>query len=608
VRGLVPALLLLATSAVTIPPRRGVVSRPREREVPGVVGSPTARPSGGARPIPRFEDLAKKAGLTVSHIASPEKMYIVEAMSGGVGFIDCDNDGKLDIVVANGSTVDRYKKGGDLMVTLYHQDGTNGDLRFSDITQSAGLTTRGWGMGVAVGDFNNDGWQDLYVTGYGGGVLYENLGNCKFKDVTEQAGVRAEGFQQGAAWGDYDRDGNVDLFVTRYLHFDVNHIPENIKNGCPLMSVRVHCGPLGLAGDTNFLFRNRGGGDFEDVTKKAGVDNSPGSYGMQPLWFDYDNDGWPDLYVSNDAGPNYLYHNQHDGTFEDVSAISGTSVDANGNPQGSMAVDAADIDHDGLLDLFVANFMFQYSTLYWNRGPQWFEDISAQAHLIAPTSPYVGWGGGFLDVDNSGWADILVTFGHVYPQADLITGYGTYRQPIKLFRNNHDRTFEDVSTMSGLDKFRRSWRGVAFGDVNNDGKVDAVVVDADGPPLLLINRTQTTNHAVLFRLVGTKSNRAAIGARVTVLAGDLKQFDEVRGGTGLFSQNDLRLHFGLGQNTVMNTVEVSWPSGAEETFQNLPTDFIYTIEESKGVQKKVSFATADSSSAVVHGNPTRHIN
>ncbi len=604
-RGLVSVLLLVAC-VTQAPAGQRDTSGARGQEKRSSKVSPASQAAGMAPLIPKFEDVAKKAGLTASHIASPDKMYIVEAMSGGVGFIDCDNSGKLDIVIANGSTVDRYRKGGDLMVTLYHQDGKNGELHFTDITQSAGLNTRGWGMGVAVGDFNNDGWQDLYVTGYGGGVLYQNLGNCKFKDVTAAAGVRAEGFQQGAAWGDYDRDGYVDLFVSRYLHFDASHIPENIKNGCPLMSVKVHCGPLGLLGETNVLFRNRGDGTFEDVTKKAGVDNSPGSYGMQPLWFDYDNDGWPDLYVSNDAGPNYLYHNKRDGTFEDVSAISGTAVDANGKPQGSMAVDAADIDHDGLLDLFVANFMFQYDTLYWNRGPQWFEDISAQAHLVTPTSPYVGWGGGFLDFDNSGWPDILVTNGHVYPQADLIQGYGTYRQPIKLFRNNHDRTFEDVSTVSGVDKFRRSWRGVAFGDVNNDGKIDAVVVDADGPPLLLINRTQTANHAVQFHLIGTKSNRAAIGARVTVSAGDLKQFNEVRGGASLFSQNDLRLHFGLGQNALMNSVEVSWPSGAKDSFQNLPADFIYTIEESAGIEKKVPFATADPS-GVTHAGPLSRI-
>jgi len=542
-------------------------------------------------PVPRFEDVAKQVGLTVSHISAPEKRSIIETVSGGVGFIDCDNDGKLDILLVNGSTVDRYRKGGDPMVTLYHQDA---DLKFTDITKSAGLTRKGWGMGVAVADFDNDGWQDLYVTGFGGNVLYHNLGNCKFEDVTEKAGLRVGGFGQGAAWGDYDRDGYVDLFVARYVHLDINHLPEFGSKECTIMSVKVHCGPLGLAGETNFLFRNRGDGTFEDVTKKAGVDNSPGAYGMQPLWFDYDNDGWPDLYVSNDAGPNYLYHNNRNGTFEDVSLISGTAVDADGKPQGSMGVDAADIDHDGLLDLFVPDYALQSDALYWNRGPSGFEDISASAHLAEPTYPYVGWGAGFIDVDNSGWVDILVTNGHVYPQADSIEGSAPYYEPIQLFRNNHDRTFEDVSALSGLDKFRRSWRGVAFGDVNNDGKVDILVLDADGPPLLLINRTETTNHAALFRLIGTKSNKAAIGARVTVTAGDLRQLDEVRGGASLFSQNDLRLHFGLGQHTIMDNVEIAWPSGKQETYENLAAGFIYTITEGAGIPQKTPFSIQDS--------------
>jgi hypothetical protein len=540
--------------------------------------------------VPRFEDVAKQAGLTVDHISSPEKKYIVETMSGGVGFIDCDNDGKLDIVIVNGSTVDRYRRGGDTMVTLYHQDA---DLHFTDITKSAGLTRKGWGMGVAVADFDNDGWQDLYITGFGGNALYRNLGNCKFEDVTDKAGVRVGGFGQGAAWGDYDRDGYVDLFVARYLQLDINNLPEFGSRSCTIMSVKVHCGPLGLPGDTNFLFRNRGDGTFEDVTKKAGVDNSPGAYGMQPLWFDYDNDGWPDLYVSNDAGPNYLYHNNRDGTFEDVSLVSGTAVDANGKPQGSMGVDAADFDHDGLLDLYVANFSFQYDALYWNRGPQGFEDISTSAHL-GSTYQYVGWGAGFFDVDNTGWPDILVTNGHVYPQADSMQGSAPYHEPIQLFRNNHDRTFEDVSVPSGLDKFRRSWRGVAFGDVNNDGKVDVLVLDADGPPVLLINRTQSSNHAVLFHLIGVQSNKAAIGARVTVTAGDLIQFNEVRGGASLFSQNDLRLHFGLATHAVMDKVEISWPSGKKDVYQSLPADFIYTMVEGEGIRQKSPFMTEKS--------------
>jgi hypothetical protein len=533
--------------------------------------------------------VSQRAGITAPHISSPEKKYIIETVSGGVGFIDCDNDGKLDIVVVNGSTVDRFHHGGDPLVTLYHQDA---DLKFTDITKSAGLLRKGWGMGVAVADYDNDGWQDLFVTGFGVYALYRNLGNCKFEDVTEKAGLSVGGFGQGAAWADYDRDGNVDIFVARYVRLDIDHLPEFGSPECTIMSVKVHCGPLGLPGETNFLFRNRGNGTFEDVTKKAGVDNSPGAYGMQPLWFDYDNDGWPDLYVSNDSGPNYLYRNKHDGTFEDVSLISGTAVDGNGKQQGSMGVDAADIDHDGLLDLFVPDYAFQYDTLYWNRGPQGFEDITAKARLAAPTYPYVGWGTGFFDFDNDGWDDILVTNGHVYPQADSIPGSAPYHEPIQLFRNLHDRTFEDVTALSRLDKLHgASWRGVAFGDVNNDGKVDVLVLDADGPPVLLINRTESANHAVLFHLIGTKSNKAAIGARVTVKAGDLTQFNEVRGGSSLFSQNDLRLYFGLAGHALMNSVEISWPSGKKDTFENLASDFIYTMVEGEGIKQKQPFTT-----------------
>ena len=537
----------------------------------------------------RFEDVSKQAGLNVPHISSPEKKYIVETVSGGVGFIDCDNDGNLDIVTVNGSTVDRYRQGGDLMVTLYHQDA---NLKFTDITKSAGLTVKGWGMGVAVADFDNDGWQDLFVTGFGRNVLYRNLGNCQFEDVTEKTGLQAGGFGQGAAWGDYDRDGFVDLFIARYLKIDLNHLPEFGSPQCIIMSVKVHCGPLGLPGETNLLYRNRGDGTFEEVTKKAGVLDSAGAYGMQPLWFDYDNDGWPDLYVANDAGPNYLYHNKHDGTFEDVSMISGTAVDGNGKPQGSMGVDAADFDHDGLLDLFVPDYAFQYDTLYWNRGTEGFVDITTKANLAKATYPYVGWGTGFFDADNDGWDDILVTNGHVYPQADSIPGSAPYHEPIQLFRNLHDKTFEDVSAIAGLDGLRgASWRGVAFGDVNNDGKVDVLVLDADGPPLLLINRTESKNHAVLFHLIGTKSNRAAIGARVTVKAGDLSQFNEVRGGSSLFSQNDLRLHFGLGEHAMMNRVKIAWPSGKTESYENLPADLIYTIVEGAGIRERVPFTT-----------------
>ena len=543
-----------------------------------------------APPVPRFEEVSKQAGLTVSHNSSPEKRYIIESMSGGVGFIDCDNDGKLDIISVNGSSVDRYRQSGDPMVTLYRQDG---DLKFKDITQQAGLTRKGWGMGVAVADFDNDGRQDVYVTGYGGNVLYRNRGNCRFEDVTEEAGVRMSGLSTGAAWGDFDRDGHVDLFVPRYVFIDINKLPEFGSNEkfCRFRGIMVQCGPWGLPGESDFLFRNRGDGTFEDVSRKAGVDDPEHYYGMQGVWADYDNDGWPDLYVSNDAGPNYLYHNKHDGTFEDVGLLSGAALSADGREQGSMGVDFGDIDHNGNLDIFVTNFAEEPNTLYWNQGMQGFTDISWASRLAQPSYSLVGWGTAFFDMDNDGWPDILVANGHVYPQMDLVKGGAPYRQPLLLFRNNRDRTFEDVTALSGLDKLPpSSRRGAAFGDVNNDGKVDVLILNVGEPPTLLINRTQTSGHAVLFKLVGSKSNKAAIGARVTVTAGDLVQFEEVRGGSSYLSQNDLRLHFGLGQEASISTVEISWPSGKKEHYRNLPAGFIYTIVENGGVQQKMPFS------------------
>jgi hypothetical protein len=537
----------------------------------------------------KFEDVAASAGLNVPHISTPNKESIIESMSGGVGFIDCDNDGKLDIVTVNGSTVDRYRNGGDPMVTLYHQDA---NLKFSDITKSAGLTRKGWGMGVAIADFDNDGLQDLYVTGFGGNVLYRNLGNCKFEDVTEKAGLRAQGFSAGAAWGDYDKDGHVDLFVARYVDLDINHLPAfgSKQDSCTIFEIKVQCGPLGLPAETNLLYHNRGDGTFEEVSKKAGVDNPRRSYGMQPLWLDYDNDGWPDLYVANDIGTNFLYRNKHDGTFEDVSLISGTAVDAAGKAQGSMGVDAADFNHDGRLDLFVTTYAFQPDALYENQGDSGFSDISAQANLAQPTYPYVGWGTAFFDAANEGWPDLLVANGHVYPQIDSVAGAGKYREPVQFFRNNRDGTFRDATAESGLNKLPLlSRRGAAFGDVGNNGKIDVLILNVDGAPSLLMNRTENAGHAALFRLVGTRSNKVAIGARVTVTAGDLVQFNEVRGGSSYLSQSDLRLHFGLAAHTTIDSVQVAWPSGNTETYKQLPADFIYTIVEGSGIREKTPF-------------------
>jgi hypothetical protein len=544
------------------------------------------QPPSPAASVPKFEDIAQQAGLTVAHISSPDKKYIVESMSGGVGLIDCDNDGKLDIITVNGSTVQRYRQGGDPMITLYHQDA---DLKFTDITKSAGLTRKGWGMGIAVADYDNDGLQDIYVTGFGGNALYHNLGNCKFEDVTDKAGVGAGGFSTGAAWADYDRDGKVDLFVSRYVHVDIDNLPQfgNDPRFCRFKGVLVQCGPWGLPGESDLLFHNKGDGTFEEVSKKAGVDDPHQYYGLGATWGDYDNDGWPDLYVANDAGPNFLYRNKHDGTFDDVGLLAGVALSGDGLQQGSMGVDWGDYLHEGRLSMIVTNFIEQGSTLYHNLGKDDFADVSVRAKLMKPTYPFVSWGTAFFDMDNDGWLDLFVANGHVYPQVDTIPGGTPYRQPVVLFRNHRDGTFDDVS-QSLASMPPQSRRGAAFGDINNDGNVDILVLNVGEPPSLLLNLNESSNHRVLFKLVGTKSNKAAIGARVTVKSGTLVQFSEVRGGSSYLSQNDLRLHFGLGSNDKMGEVTIRWPNGETEVLRDVPGDYIYTVVEGMGIQRKVA--------------------
>jgi len=535
---------------------------------------------------PHFRDVAPESGLMVSHI-SGEKRYILESMSGGVGLFDCDNDGRLDIVVVNGSTVDRLRKGGDPLVTLYHQDA---DFHFTDITEKAGLTRKGWGMGVAVADFDNDGLLDLFVTGYGGTVLYHNLGNCKFEDVTERSGLKIDGFTTGGAWGDYDRDGYVDLFVARYVHVDINRLPEpgSDEHNCRYKGLLVQCGPWGMTGETDLLFHNRGDGTFEEVSKKAGVDDPDKRFGLGVVWGDYDNDGWPDLYVANDAGPNYLYHNRHDGTFEEVGLLSGVALSGEGQELGSMGVDFGDFKHSGLLSITVTNFAEQPDDLYLNQGPgQGFTDLGWSSKMGQPVFPYVKWGTGFVDFDNDGWPDIFVASGHVYPQVDtIVNNPAGYRQPLFLFRNKGDGNFEDITTATGLGALPlSSRRGAAFGDVKNDGNMDIVLLNVGEPPSLLVQDLPSPNHRVLFQLVGTKSNRAAIGARVTITSADVTQFDEVRGGASYLSQNDLRLHFGLGEAAQIETLTIRWPNGDMQKLSGVAADAIYTITEGQGITK-----------------------
>jgi hypothetical protein len=544
----------------------------------------SSRPSA---PVPVFEDIAARSGLTISHIASPEKKYIVESMSGGVGFIDCDNSGTLSAIVVNGSTVERFQNGGDPMITLYRQ---SAPLKFEDVTKSAGLTRKGWGMGVAVADFDNDGLLDIFVTGYGGNALYRNRGNCTFEDVTEKAGIRGSGFMTGAAWADYDKDGFVDIFVARYVHVDLSN--PAAFGSCKFRGIVVQCGPWGMTGETDLLYHNRGDGTFEEVSQKAGVGDPSKYYGLGVVWGDYDNDGWPDLYVANDTGPNYLYHNNHDGTFTDVGMLTGAALSAEGDANGSMGVDFGDYDHDGRLDIFVTNFADQEDSLYHNIGAKGFDDVSWKAGVAKSGYPYVKWGAGFFDFDNDGWLDLFVANGHVYPQMDQLESAARYREPLLLHMNNHDGTFTESAAAAGLDALPpMSRRGAAFGDVKNDGNIDVLLLNVGEPPTLLLNHGVPGNHRALFQLIGSKSNRAAIGARLTIHAGNLTQFNEVRGGSSYLSQNDLRLHFGLGKETKIDSAEIQWPSGATEKLQNLPADNIFTVVEGQGIRTTKPLAT-----------------
>jgi enediyne biosynthesis protein E4 len=534
-------------------------------------------------PAIHFREVGKESGLTKVPFSSTKQHYVVETISGGVALFDCDNDGKLDILVVNDATIEQAKSGGVPMVTLYHQ-GEN--LKFTDITKEAGLTHKGWGMGIAVADYDNDGLPDIYVTGYRGNVLYRNLGNCKFEDVTEKAGVAGGGFSAGAAWADYDRDGHLDLFVSRYVHTDLNQLPtaENpsknfFHKGLPVEN------PWTMDGETDFLFHNRGDGTFEEVSKKAGVDDPAGHFGLGVVWGDYDNQGWPSLLVANDTGPNFLYHNKHDGTFEDVGMLSGVALSPEGQEVGNMGVDMSDFDRDGKLDFTITDYAEQPKGLYLNQGDQGFTNLTYSAKIAQSSLPYVSWGTGFADFDNDGLPDLLIASGHVYPDVDSVPKNVKYREPLRLYRNKGDRTFDEISGPAGLnDGTMQSRRGVAFGDINNDGNIDMVIFNVGASPSLFLNDTKNSNHRVLFKLIGTKSNRGAVGARITVTSASRSQIEEIKAGSSYLSTNDPRLHFGLAGDSVMDKVEIRWPNGGGETLRNIPADAIYTIVEGQGIK------------------------
>ena len=531
-----------------------------------------------------FTDITAQAGITFKHVASPEKKYIVESMSGGVALIDYDNDGYLDIFFVNSLTVDLVKSGSKTRSALYHN---NGNGAFTDVTDKAGLADIGWGMGVTVGDYNNDGWDDLYVTCLGANRLLKNNGNGTFNDVTKNAGVGDTRWSTGAAFVDYDNDGKLDLFVANYVDFDVNHLPEfGSSRTCQFKGVPVQCGPRGLPGAGDSLYHNNGDGTFTDVSKKAGVSDPSGYYGLGVICSDLDDDGLVDIFVANDSTPNFLYHNNGDGTFKEIGFPSGTAVNENGSEQGSMGVTLGDYDHDGKLDLFITNFDDDYNTLYHNDGKGSFTDVSYAAKVAAVSLPLVGWATKFFDYDNDGWVDLLVVNGHVYPQLP------TYRQRNLIHHNNRDGTFSEIAEQLGAPfTEKRSGRGAAFGDIDNDGDVDVVINNLDGSPQLLRDDGGNANNSLLIKTIGVKSNRDGIGARVKVVSGDLTQIDEVHSGGSYLSQNDLRLHFGLEKRTKIDLIEIRWPSGVVDKISDAGVNKILTVKEGQGLIEQKNFKT-----------------
>lgn len=534
------------------------------------------------RPAPQLEDVTEKAGIHFVHTAAPEKKFIVESMSGGVILFDYDRDGWMDIYFTNAPTVEMAIKGQKSHGALYHN---NHDGTFTDVTDKARIGTPCFAMGGAVGDYNNDGWPDLYVTCLGGNVLYRNNGDGTFTDVTAQAGVADGRWSTGAAFGDYDGDGFVDLMVTNYVDFHLNDLPAfGSAPNCKYRSLSVQCGPRGLKGAGDALYHNNGDGSFTDVSKAAGVDDPGGYYGLGVVFADFNNSGRPDIYVANDSTPNFLYKNEGSGKFTEIGLESGTAVSEDGSEQGSMGVAIGDYLHTGRPSLYITNFSDEYDTLYRNDGNWSFTDVSYKSGVALPALPWVKWGTAFADLDNDGWLDLIAVSGHVYPQVDTLPSGGGYRQPKLLHLNEKNGTFCDASDQAGLAlKEKRVARGLAVGDIFNDGNIDVIVSDLDGSPMLLRNHGITGKHWVSFELAGTKSNRLAIGARVKVVAGGMTQTDEVHSGGSYLSQNDLRLHFGLDAATKIDTVEIRWPSGRVETLKNLDADKFYGVLEGEGV-------------------------
>ena len=539
--------------------------------------------TGRLTPPADFVDIAEDAGLTSANVfgGKHSSTYILESTGTGVAIFDHDNDGWPDIFLVNGTTLEGFAPKNAPTNHLYDN---NHDGTFADVTEKAGVGASGWGQGVCVGDYDNDGWDDLYVTYYGKNLLYHNR-RGSFEEVTDEAGVASEGnaWGSGCAFVDYDRDGKLDLVVANYASFTLAHAsPPGNYPSCLWKGIAVFCGPRGLPGSKNILYRNLGNGHFQDVTIPAHMDRTPGHYCFSVSPFDFDNDGWPDIYMSCDSAPSILYRNNRDGTFTDVGGFSGVAYNVDGREQAGMGSTVADYDGDGNLDLFRTNFSDDTPTLYHNRGDGTFEDVTYPAGLGSSTR-YLGWGTMFFDLDNDGWSDLLLVNGHVYPEVDNLKLGIDYNEPKVLFRNNGNAKFTDISTTSGPGiRVPAPARGLAIGDLWNDGRLSAVIVNRNDRPGLLVNRVKYPNHWIEIKTAGTKSNRSGIGARLVLKSASRTQIDEVRSGSSYISNNDMRTHFGLGTTNKIEYLEVRWPSGLVERFGNPRVDSIVVVTEGLG--------------------------
>ncbi len=535
-----------------------------------------------ASPGVGFTDLTPRSGVRFHPTSAPEKRYIVESMGGGVALFDYNNAGCLDIYFTNALTVETANDPKRSPSALYrgHCDGT-----FEDVTGDSGLAYPGWAFGVVAADYDGDGFMDLYVTCLGPNHLYRNRGNGTFEDVTAKAGVDDPRWSTGAAFGDFDNDNRLDLFVANYVDFKLDDLPEfGHGKQCRYRGVLVQCGPRGLRGAGDSLFRNNGDGTFANVTQRAGVADPDGRYGMSAVWLDADDDGWQDIYVANDAGPNFLYRNSHDGTFTEDGFLAGVAVGTEGLLQGSMGVAVGDYLHSGRFAIFVTNFENEYNALDRRDGELLYTDVSMPAGLARLAGPYVGWGTAFFDYDNNGWLDLLVVNGHVYPQLDNIDVGSRYKQRMFLLENQGNGAFSEIAAKFG-DIFTtpRVSRGAAFGDIDNDGDVDIVVSNLDDSPMVIRNDGGNRNNWVTIKAERPGPNRDAMGARVKVVAGDLVQWAEVRNGGSYLSASDIRLHFGLEQQKRIDLVEVHWQRGKVDQFRNLPVNRFLTVAEGRGI-------------------------